>query len=480
MSDMLDLMAAPFAACVVLVGIHAYLGMHVIQRKVIFVDLALAQLAALGATFGFLIGAGHEGAGVYLFSLGFALIGAAIFSVSRMRHARIPQEAIIGIVYAVALAMAILVADRAPDGAEHIKETLVGTILWVTWPTIGKTALIYALVGALHYLFRKRFFQISFRPEEAFGENRRVRMWDFLFYLTFAFVITSSVAIAGVLLVFSFLVIPAVIANLFADRIGARLAIGWSVGIVACLAGLAGSYRMDMPSGPAVVTSLGMALIISALIYYIRNAPRRGAAALKAVAGIAAIFLALAGMYLAVGEHGLLAIEHEHDWEVEESAVPVHLHPEQADEEFHALQAGCDGQPECVASVLAGQANWPPFIGQLLVSDDPGVRERALDVLELLPADARCDLLVTAAGTESDPLLRTREAALLHAAGDRRGLQVALAMLVPETPPLARDEAYQLILEGTGKEFGYDPFGTGQQNAEAVEGIKKHLESKDF
>ncbi|MBD3867938.1 MAG: metal ABC transporter permease, partial [Acidobacteria bacterium] len=204
MTDMLSLMAAPFAACVVLVGIHAYLGMHVIQRKVIFVDLALAQLAALGATFGFLIGAGHQGPGAYLFSLGFALVGAAIFAMTRMRHARVPQEAIIGIVYAVALAAAILVADRAPEGAEHIKETLAGTILWVTWPTIGKTALIYAGIGVWHILFRKRFFQISFRPEEAYSEGRRVRLWDFLFYLTFAFVITSSVAIAGVLMVFSF------------------------------------------------------------------------------------------------------------------------------------------------------------------------------------------------------------------------------------------------------------------------------------
>jgi hypothetical protein len=357
---------------------------------------------------------------------------------------------------------------------------VVGTILWVAWPTIGKTALIYALVGALHYLFRKRFFQISFRPDEAFSENRRVRMWDFLFYLTFAFVITSSVAIAGVLMVFSFLVIPAVIANLFADRIGARLAIGWSVGIVACLAGLAGSYRMDMPSGPAVVTSLGLALIISALIFYIRNAPRRGTAVLKAVAGIAVVALAVLGIYLTVGDHNLLALEHEHDWEVDDQAMTVHLHPEQADEEFHALQAGCDGETECVAAVLAGQDNWPPFIGRLLVSDDPGVRERALDVLELLPVDARCDLLVTAAGTEPDPLLRVREAALLHAAGDQRGLQVALAMLAPDIPPLARDEAYQLILEGTGEEFRYDPFGTGPQNAEAVAVIKKHLEIKDF
>jgi zinc/manganese transport system permease protein len=266
MGDLLELMAAPFAACVVLVGIHAYLGMHVIQRRVIFVDLALAQIAALGATFGFLLGVSPHGREAYFFSLGFAVVGAAVFAITRMRHEKIPQEAIIGIVYAVAMATAILVADRAPEGAEHIKETLVGTLLWVTWPTVFKTAVIYALVGGLHIALRKRFFQISFDPDQAWAEGRMVRLWDFVFYMTFAFVITSSVAIAGVLLVFSFLVIPAVIATLFAERISIRLAIGWSVGIAACLVGLVSSYRFDMPTGPTLVASLGIALILAALI----------------------------------------------------------------------------------------------------------------------------------------------------------------------------------------------------------------------
>ncbi len=408
MTDMLSLMAAPFAACAVLVGIHAYLGMHVIQRKVIFVDLALAQLAALGATFGFFIGAGHSGPGTYLFSLGFALVGAAIFAMTRMRHAQVPQEAIIGIVYAVALAAAILVADRAPEGAEHIKETLAGTILWVTWPTIGKTALIYAGIGLLHIVFRKRFFQISFRPEEAYGENRRVRLWDFLFYLTFAFVITSSVAIAGVLLVFSFLVIPAVIANLFARRIGPRLAIGWSVGIAACLLGLAGSYRMDMPSGPAVVTSLGVTLILAALVFYIRNAPKRRTAVMKTAAGIIAVAVLVAGMFLAFGEHGFLAIDHEHDWEAEAAQTTR-----------------------------------------------AGARE------------------------STDPLEQLNLAADLIEAGDRHGLEVALDLLSGNTPPLIRDEAYALLQEATGQEFGYDPFGADADNIPAIQRISQAVGAMD-
>jgi zinc/manganese transport system permease protein len=267
MTEVLELMAAPFVACVVLVGIHAYLGMHVIQRKVIFVDLALAQIAALGAIFGFIVGLSPHSPAAYFFSLTFAIVGAAIFALTRMRHERIPQEAIIGIVYAVALAVAILVAARAPEGAEHIQETLVGTILWVSWPTIVSMAILYAVIGALHIALRKRFFQISFNPDEAYAEKRWVRFWDFLFYVTFALVITSSVAVAGVLLVFSFLVIPAVISTLFATRISTRLAVGWTVGIAACLVGLVASYRLDMPSGPAIVASLGGALVLAGLLY---------------------------------------------------------------------------------------------------------------------------------------------------------------------------------------------------------------------
>ncbi len=411
MNDMIALMAAPFAACVVLVGIHAYLGLHVIQRRVIFVDLALAQLAALGATFGFLLGAGHEGSDVYLFSLGFALVGAAIFSLTRMRHERIPQEAIIGIVYAVALATAILVADRAPEGAEHIKESLVGAILWVRWPTVAKTAAIYAVVGTLHFLLRKRFFQISFQPKEAFAEGRKVRLWDFIFYMTFAFVITSSVAIAGVLLVFSFLVIPAVIASLFAEKISSRLAIGWIAGIAACVIGLAGSYRMDLPSGPAVVASLGGALILSGLLYYIVNAPKKRYAILKLVAAAGIVLAILSGIVM-MTDRATKALEIEH------------THPRELSPEAGAPPAETAGEPE----------------------------------------DA-----------ESDPLDRLDQATKLIDAGDRRGAVLALGLLGPETPALVRDEAYQLIVRFTGKEFSYDPFADGERNVDGELQMKKEI-----
>ena len=150
-----DIMAPAFFECLILVGIHSYLGIHVIKRKVIFVDLALAQVAALGTTLGFLFGIMPGTTGAYWFSLGFAILGAAIFSLSRFRHEKIPQEAIIGLVYALAAAIAILVIDKAPHGAEHIKELLTGSILWVKWKTIFHAALVYAGVGLFHFIFRE-------------------------------------------------------------------------------------------------------------------------------------------------------------------------------------------------------------------------------------------------------------------------------------------------------------------------------------
>jgi len=459
MFDLLELMAAPFAACVVLVGIHAYLGMHVIQRKVIFVDLALAQIAALGATFSFLLGMSPHGRGAYFFALGFAIVGAAIFSLTRMRSERVPQEAIIGVVYAVALASAILVADRAPEGAEHIKETLVGMILWVTWPTVIKTATIYAIAGLIHVALRKRFFQISFKPEQAYAEKRCIRLWDFIFYVTFAFVITSSVAIAGVLLVFTFLVIPAVIATLFATRIGARLAIGWAVGIAACLIGLVGSYRFDLPSGPSVVASLGGALILAALLYYIIHAARKRYALLKAVAGVAIVAGLVAGASVFFTSGAFMHVAHEHEWE----SRPAEEDPEA---NFWAeLTDACGVEPTCTAEHFIEHEDWPDHAAARLASDDPAAREAMTELLALIEDRRRFDLLADAVSSEPDYLLRLRQAAILAEESDHRGLQAALEMLRDRTPPLIRDEAHQLLLSRSGEDFGYDPFAAEVENA---------------
>ncbi len=268
---MFELMLPALVVSLILVGIHGYLGIHIIARGVIFVDLALAQVAALGwAAAG--LGLSHalsaslgipEAEAGYAIGLAATLVAAALFSISRVEQQYVPQEAIIGIVYVVASAGTILLAAQAPRGSEHVEELLSGSLLWVTWPEIAKTAAIYAIIGALHWSLRDRFITISMRPEEARRKGWSVAGWDFLFYALFGVVVTSSVAIAGVLVVFSFLVIPAVIAFLFTTHPARLLVIAWSIGTVATVAGLYGSYKTDWPTGPTVVVAFAVALVLA-------------------------------------------------------------------------------------------------------------------------------------------------------------------------------------------------------------------------
>ncbi|HVT58391.1 MAG TPA: metal ABC transporter permease [Thermoanaerobaculia bacterium] len=272
-----QLLLPAFVASLILTGIHAYLGVHVVERGVIFVDLALAQIAALGSTVAYLMGFDLHSTAAYFFSLGFTFLGAAIFAFSRVhRRTRIPQEAVIGIVYAVSAAIAILVMSKATQETEHLKEMLVGNILSVTWGELAKTAALYALVGVFHYAFRQRFLLISMDEAEAERQGVNIRFWDFLFYVSFGFVVTSSVAMAGVLLVFCFLIVPAVAAMLFAQRLGARLAIGWTVGALVSAGGVALSYLIDLPTGATIVATFGVTLLLLAAA---RKAFRRTAAA---------------------------------------------------------------------------------------------------------------------------------------------------------------------------------------------------------
>ncbi|MBI4669471.1 MAG: metal ABC transporter permease [Elusimicrobia bacterium] len=268
---MLDLMILPFLACLILTGIHAYLGIHVVERGVIFVDLALAQIAALGSVVAVLVGCGLHSTHAYLMSLGFTFVGAAIFSLTRFKKADVPQEAIIGIVYIVSAAAAILVLDRVPSDAQHIKEMLVGNILFVSGGQVLKTFLLYAAIGALHFVFRKKFIMISCRPDEAQKQGISIRLWDFLFYMTFGFVVTSSVELAGVLLVFSYLIIPAVCAMFFTRDFGKRLALGWTLGTVASSAGVWASATLDLPTGAAIVCVFGILVLGSGMAKYART-----------------------------------------------------------------------------------------------------------------------------------------------------------------------------------------------------------------
>ena len=256
---MLEIMLPAAAAAVILVGIHAYLGIHILARGVIFVDLALAQIAALGAITGVLFGLELHTAGSYFASLAATFLGAGVFAFSRGRTtSSAMQEAAIGIAYVVSAALAVMVLDRLPGEAEHLKGMLVGNILFVTWPQVLKTAVLYAAVGAAHYAFKARFAAISFCPAVAADCGAGARFWDFLFYALFGIVVTSSVELAGVLLVFAFLIIPAVSAARLAGTMSGRLWLGWGLGVATSLAGIAASAAWDLPTGPAIVCAFGL------------------------------------------------------------------------------------------------------------------------------------------------------------------------------------------------------------------------------
>lgn len=271
MTDLLSIMWVPFLACLVLVTIHAYLGIHVLARGVIFVDLALAQIAALGSTVAVLLGQELHSQSAYVLSLGFTFVGAAIFALSRVRLRGVPQEAIIGVTYAVASSASILALNSAPHGSEQIKQLMVGSILWITPGEILQVTGIYAAVGLFHWIYRRRFLRISFEPEAALAEGLRVRWWDFLFYASFGFVVTSSVKIAGVLLVFSFLIVPGIIGILFGRRVRTRLLVGWVVGWVVSVTGCLLSYYGDLPTGATVVCTFGIALVVAVFLFRMRT-----------------------------------------------------------------------------------------------------------------------------------------------------------------------------------------------------------------
>lgn len=260
-------LAPAIVASLIIAGIHAYLGLHVVERGVIFVDLSLAQIASLGAAIGVWQGYDpHNAPQIYWLSLGFTLIGALIFALVKGHEARIPQEAIIGISYAVASAAVILAMSKATGESEHLKDMLVGNILSVQWPEVWRTAAIYVVIGLFHYIFRKRFLEISVDPIGTAAKGVSVRFWDFLFYASFGFVVTRSVAIAGVLLVFCYLIVPSVGGMLFSSRIGPRLAIGWLMAAVVSMLGMYLSVLWDLPTGATIVCTFGAALVAMAAV----------------------------------------------------------------------------------------------------------------------------------------------------------------------------------------------------------------------
>jgi len=447
-------MAYPFLACLILTGIHVYLGIHVIERKVIFVDLALATIAALGAVWGALLGwdAHQDVLVIKGFSLLFTFVGAAVFSLTRMRHERVPHEAIIGITYAVALAAIILGSAKLPHGAEEVRDMQAGSILWVTGKTIGWTAVLYSAIGVFHFVFRRQFFAISMDPDRAEAEGLKVRFWDFLFYVSFGFVVTSSVSIAGVLLVFSYLVIPSVVAVLFAERVGVRLVLGWTVGTLVSATGVVLSYYGDLPSGPVIVVCFGLFLALAGMLHFVLHAPQRGRAVLRVV-GIVVLSLAFLRTTLFFRRSEEIDLGHILEAGTSSEKIialgKVRAEPERWDDVSEQIQRMlAEDGIEIRLNILSliGDQDREEFLDPVLaLLEDPDdvVREKALKCVRELDRPESADAVFAAAQQEQDDYLKVELAETLLEFGDVRGVPLLLDVMDAGEAELARQDALE-------------------------------------
>ena len=279
MTTALTIMFAPFIACLTLVGIHGYYGIHVLKREIIFIDIAMAQIAARGGMIYMLLPAeiitehgiveysAHGGTTIsYIFSLLLVFIAALGFTLLKSEKLFASIEALIGITFAVATTGAVILIDKGAGGDVHVKEMLVGSILWVKWGDILKSFIVYSIIGGLQYIFRDKILPISENYQKAKEEGINVRFWDFFFYFTLGIVVIHSVKIGGILVVFAFLIIPAAISILFSDKWGTRVAIGWITGTVVTVFGLWHSWKWDVPSGPCVILFLGAFLVLALIV----------------------------------------------------------------------------------------------------------------------------------------------------------------------------------------------------------------------
>ena len=430
-----DIMAPAFFECLILVGIHSYLGLHVIRRKVIFVDLALAQIAALGTTVGFLFGIMPDSTGAYWFSLSFTFIGAAVFSISRIRHEKIPQEAVIGLTYAIAASVAILAIDKAPHGAEHIKEILTGSILWVKWETIRNAAIVYSFIGLFHFIYRKQFILISEKPEKAYKEGMNVRFWDFLFYVSFGVVITHSVGTAGVLLVFVFLVVPAITSMLITNVLWKQLVIGWTMGVIVSIVGLYLSYIGDLPSGPTVVSFYGLMLILVALYLYIYRAEMRKKAMTRVALGLGTIIIVAFGFYLLGYVFGNSHQDHIH----------IELKEEISHNDLH--------------------------------SNSPSIENMTDNELNDYLSDTKDINHLLTLFDKTDEYNKFKIASRVLELDNKKGFGLLISILQTGELPFVKEEAYNKIKEYSGKDFGYDVINDEQGNNKALSRMIKWKEA---
>jgi zinc/manganese transport system permease protein len=438
-----ELMAAPFAECMILVVIHTYLGIHVLRRRVIFVDLALAQTAALGTTVGFLFGIMPETSASLIFSLTFTFIAAAVFALTRIRSDRVPQEAIIGLFYAIAAAMAVLVVEKT-KGAEHMESILVGGLLWVKWSDVAAASIAYSAIGVVHWVLRKQFRMISERPDEAYERGMNVRFWDFLFYMTFGFVITFSVRVAGVLLVFVFLVAPAIMALLITDRMRYQLLIGWITGTVVTAVGLFISYVVDLPSGPTVVAFYGIVLVFGALAVYVIRARERSRALVYVGVGVIVAFI-VGG---AVWAEGMLLAG---------SGLALDDKTEMM-EEMARKEKDQDAKKEFLEHEIVGEMAHLRKVTGAAAGDGEILRYLALE-----DSESRLDFIRRKIEIRPDS-----------------GFALIICFLSdPESGVFFRSEALDLLRGRFGDDFGYDPEKTPGDNSAAIERMRKRLVSSE-
>ncbi len=430
----------PLLMCLVLTGIHGYLGIHVLMRKVIFVDLAMAQIAALGAAYAIFLGYEprdeHSALPMYLFSLAFTLAGAAVFALTRMRREKVPHEALIGIAYASAGALALLVLAKSAGEGDQIKHMLAGSLLTVTWRKVAMTAAIYAVIGTFHAIHRKKFFLISTDPEQAEKEGISVRFWDFLFYVTFGIVITSSVSIAGVLLVFSYLVVPAVISIMFLESPRARILCAWGVGTVVSVVGMAFSWFGDLPTGPSVVAGFTIALVLAGAIHYVTTHERSGVAAgrLAAVAGVLA---------LAIWGSRFLRHEEHHPHEEDFAKFVTAL----ADENPTTVLDGLHHLEE-----MKDRHAVPHVIDLLRTTKSDQIVEHAAHALVVLGDPAAVPALREVAAREgTDEALRVSLAEAILDLRDPSGLPILIGVLETAEARVPREDAAKAIAARTGR-----------------------------
>lgn len=432
----------PLLACFILVGIHAYLGIHVLARKVIFVDLALAQIAGLGAVYGVFLGLSFEADPwlIKIFSVSFTLLGALLVAVTRTRDESIPHEATIGIIYASALSLTVILTSNLPHGAEEVQQMLAGSILWVRPHEVVQTALLYTGVGLVHIIFRRQFFKLSSDLALKNTPTASMKLWDFLFYATFGVVVTSSVGIGGVLLVFGYLVIPSVIGVMLAQSLEKRLLIAWLSGICMSILGVVVSYYADLPSGPCIVVLLCLLLILVSFFNKIRMPNAKPALLSFFVGGIVVIFLLLVSYFVKnwLGhqheyKHAIRHQlgHHEEDLITQQNLIKNLLLSSNNNEILDGLNSIKPDMKEELKN----------YVSELLLHNDPHVRERASQVIAALQWREVLPELQQAFKQEPDDFIKLEIAEAVLSLGDSQGFLMFIQLWRRSKSDLARDDA---------------------------------------